>query len=150
MTRVFALALACAATLLVGLVLVAATLLVHDSIAFLAAALVVTFGAALVRRRLRRAVLAAAGVAALVLTLASATIAETVASPEDQREVGYGYPFHFVRASMARYDPLTYPQTYEWNPWEDPATLDLPRFWLSYAAILAVVVVPAWLAVRRR
>lgn len=138
-----------AGTLIAVLATLFVAALVHESaeaiVLMLAAGVVVS----VVRRRHRVAILAAVAVAAVVVTLGTTAFSETVGSGAEMRDVGFGYPFHFVRANL-HYDPPSSPRTYHWNPWEDPATFDVWRFWLSYGVIAAALLAPTWLLVRRR
>jgi hypothetical protein len=134
------------------LLVVLVSLAVDESVAVLAVLLLLVAVGAIVRGRRSRLAAAVAAAGVLLITLGTPLIdGEDVQSYADQREVGYGLPFRFVRADMSRWGPPpSYPWSYAWNPWEDPADVDLVRFWASYAVFAGVLALPVWLLARWR
>ena len=98
--------------------------------------------AAVGRRALKPLVVLAIVAVAHFLVLASALTPQRVDSERELRAAEYGKPIAFVTVEHY-WDPATYPQTYSWNPWEDPATADSGRYLVSLALVLAPLLVVA-------
>jgi hypothetical protein len=125
--------------LLVAAVISAENAQLAVAIAFVLVGLCV-LGTAIALSVLRGAVrFAALAGLALGLVVASAFAPVTVPSYDTYTNVGFGYPFHFVFADLSYHEPLPHPTTEAWNPWEEIAVLDIPRFLLSYAAVFVAL-----------
>ncbi|MGH3048143.1 MAG: hypothetical protein ACRDNC_14270 [Gaiellaceae bacterium] len=103
-------------------------------------------GSAIVLSVVRGAMVRVTALAGLSLgvVLASAGLPVTVPSYDPYTEVGFGYPIPFVFADLSYgggHQPVAHPTTEHWNPWEQPALLDLPRFLLSYLVVFALLTV---------
>ena len=72
--------------------------------------------------------------AVLAATILDTTVVETEA---ELRSARFGVPFDFVEAKLSANPPLPY--QVGWNPWEDPAELDVLLFLGSYVLVLGAL-----------
>ena len=70
----------------------------------------------------------------LAATILDTTVVESEAELLSAR---FGLPFDFIEAELSANPPLPY--EVGWNPWEDPAELDLLPFLASYGVVLGAL-----------
>ena len=97
----------------------------------------IALAVAVAKRRRKWAVALSVAAVALLLTLGSTALSRRVDHERELTAAPYGRPISFVVAELG-FSPETLPQTFAWNPWEHPATLDSGRFVASYASVLAL------------
>ncbi len=90
--------------------------------------------------------LAALALLAVVATLA---LPRTAHDRADARRLGFGYPLAFVEVDLSAYTPPSYPQTYRYDPWEDPADLRTVPFVVDLALFVFALWSPLWLLRRK-
>lgn len=73
--------------------------------------------------------------AALVNFYALVASQGTARSSADLAHVGFGWPFDWVEQDLSRYEPIAYPETFDFNftrAWHDPIATHYD--WLMFAA----------------
>lgn len=105
-----------------------------DSVAwYLALASTLALAAAVVTRRLRLVTVALAGSLFLIF-LGAGLDAVRVDSDVDLQETEVGIPLDYVRFQSSL-TPEIFPQTVSWNPWEDPATVEMVPLLANWALV---------------
>lgn len=77
----------------------------------------------------------------LVITSCTLFIPQKVYDHDELKDLGFGYPFHFVSQNLSKWDPpLPYYMNIDLNPWENPIPkLNLFNFLLSLSIIYAIL-----------
>jgi len=75
----------------------------------------------------------------MMVLVASLFIAKPANNQEELKAIPLGYPLGFYIQNFSRYDP-PFPKEYNLgSPWEDPATIHIPYFLLSYFIVYALL-----------
>ena len=96
------------------------------------------------------ATLVAAAWLALVGTVATVAVPQTAATRADARALEFGYPLRSATSDVSFFSRPSYPQTYGFNPWENPTHFDGLRFALSASIFYALLLGALALGTRLR
>ena len=72
--------------------------------------------------------------------LAATWIPVKIESERELRSAAHGYPVAWVTVEHY-WDPPSYPRTWGWNPWEEPATAEDGRYLASFVLVFAPLLV---------
>jgi hypothetical protein len=86
-------------------------------------------------------------VVALGIVVVTLALPSTANSRDEAVHLGFGYPLSFVWVDeTALWNPPGYPQTYLFNPWEDPSSHGNGwRFIADWLLVTAALWTPIWL-----
>ena len=85
-------------------------------------------------------------VLALGIVVATLALPSAARSRDEAAHLGFGYPLSFVWVDeTALWNPPGYPQTYLFNPWEDPSQGNGWRFIADWLLVTAALWTPIWL-----
>lgn len=83
---------------------------------------------------------------ALALLIASLAVPQTAETRAELDQLAFGYPLHFAYSETS-FTPPTLPQTYGFNPWEQPTFVDPLPFFASFALVYVALAILLWLSV---